>query len=288
MSSFARMRSVAAAELGVASRSRRALATVLIFSAITGIAMYLTISMFAAIEAELLKLLALPDAGETGSVTMTLWQSDQFNRMVSHMTRNSAVFADIQGRHPVVLAYAFFLFSFVPLVTLMTSSASVASDIRSGSVRYMLVRVSRAEWSIGKFFGEAAAVLAAMAVGALAAWAVAICRLPGWSALGLAGGVFDWTLRAWIYSFAYLGLFMGLSHIVRSPGKATALSVAALVALGIAANRWPWLGILSPTSSQALLWRRDPAAFMQGAVHLASLAFLYLGLGAFVFSRRDV
>ena len=101
-------------------------------------------------------------------------------------------------------------------------------------------------------------------------------------------GVFDWTLRAWIYSFAYLGLFMGLSHVVRSPGKATALSVAALVALGIAANRWPWLEILSPSSSQALLWRRDPAAFMQGAVHLVSLAFLYLGLGAFVFSRRDV
>ena len=48
------------------------------------------------------------------------------------------------------------------------------------------------------------------------------------------------------------------------------------------------LDALVPGSAWTLLWRRSPAVVLQGAVHLAALAFLYLALGAAVFRRRDV
>ena len=94
---------------------------------------------------------------------------------------------------------------------------------------------------------------------------------------------------------------MGLSHLVKSGGKATALGVLAM--LGAAA--WEpmlknlaenvaglgWVGHLDalvPGSAWTLLWRRSPAVVLQGVVHLAALAFLYLALGAAVLRRRDV
>ena len=43
-----------------------------------------------------------------------------------------------------------------------------------------------------------------------------------------------------------------------------------------------------PGSAWTLLWRRSPAVVLQGVVHLAALAFLYLALGAAVLRRRDV
>ena len=113
--------------------------------------------------------------------------------------------------------------------------------------------------------------------------------------------VLDWTVRAWVYAFAWLGLFLGLSHIVKSGGKATALGILALLgaamwslalrnlAENVAGFGWAGhLDALVPNSAWTLLWRRSPAVLFQGVVHLTALSFLYLSLGAAVFRRRDV
>ena len=141
----------------------------------------------------------------------------------------------------------------------------------------------------------------AMGVGALAAWVVMLCRLSVSDGLSMLPGILDWTVRAWVYAFAWLGLFLGLSHIVKSGGKATALGILALLGAvawslmlkNLAENvtGFGWAGHLDalvPDSAWTCLWRRSPAVVLQGVVHLAALAFLYLSLGAAVFRRRDV
>lgn len=298
---LARIGRVAVTEWAVAVRSRRALVVTLLFLAVSGGLMYALVSVFASLEETLVETLNLPSSDSTGSVTMTLWKSKPFTRMIQHFAGSSLVFVDIQGRHPIVLAYAMLVFWCAPLLTLMVSASRVADDIRSGAARYWLVRVTRTEWSLGKMLGEALMLATAMGIGALAADAVVCARLAAADGIRLLPDVLDWTVRAWVYAFAWLGIFMGLSHLVKSGGKATALGVLAM--LGAAA--WEpmlknlaenvaglgWVGHLDalvPGSAWTLLWRRSPAVVLQGVVHLAALAFLYLALGAAVLRRRDV
>ena len=98
-----------------------------------------------------------------------------------------------------------------------------------------------------------------------------------------------------------VGLFLGLSHIVKSGGKATALGILALLGAvawslmlkNLAENvtGFGWAGHLDalvPDSAWTCLWRRSPAVVLQGVVHLAALAFLYLSLGAAGLRRRDI
>ena len=298
---LARIGRVAVTEWGLALRSRRALVVTLLFLAVSCLVMYCTISIFAALEREVVTALRLPPSATTGTVSMALWKSPIFVRIMDHFAGNSLVFADIRGRHPILLAYAMFLFQVVPLLTLLVSASRVADDVRNGTARYWLVRVTRTEWSLGKFFGEALMLAAAMGVGALAAWGVVLCRLPAADGLRTLPGIVDWTVRAWMYAFAWLGLFLGLSHIVKSGGKATALGILALLGAvawslmlkNIAENvtGFGWVGHLDalvPRSVWTCLWRRSPAVVLQGVVHLAALAFLYLSLGAAVFRRRDI
>lgn len=299
--SFARTCQVAMAEWKMSLRNRRALVMSLLFVAVAALVMYGTISAFAAMEGEVVRTLGLPPAENPGAVTMTLWKSKAFSNVIEHLSGGSLVFVDIKGRHPILLAYAFFIFQVAPLLTLIVSAARIADDLRSGAARYWLVRVTRTEWSLGKFFGEAMMLALAMLVGGLAAWGVASWRLPGGDGLGLLPGILDWTARAWMYAFAWLGLFCGISHLARSGGKATALSILAM--LGAAAwttmleNLTPeegpftWLGHLDafvPGSAISLMWRRSPAVLFQGVVHLSALALFYLSLGSAVFQRRDV
>ena len=299
--SLARVWNVAAMEWSLAVRSRRALVMTLLFVAVAIGVMYATISAFTAVEQQLVQSLGLPESETPGAALMALWKSKPFVRFIEHITHSSLVFADIRGQNPLLLFYAVFLFQVVPLLTLLVLAPRVADDVRSGAARYWLVRVSRTEWSLGKFFGEALMLAAAMGVGSLAAWAVMLCRLSVSDGFSMLPGIFDWTVRAWVYAFAWLGFFLGLSHIVKSGGKATALGILALLgatmwslalrnlAENVAGFGWAGhLDALVPNSVWTLLWRRSPAVLFQGVVHLATLSFLYLALGAAVFRRRDI
>ena len=291
---------VAVVEWLTALRNRRALVTSLLFVVVSGLVMYGTVSLFAALEREVVSLLKLPAADGTGSVTMTLWKSTAFSHVVEHLCDSSLVFADVRGRHPILLAYALFIFQIAPILTLVVSSSRICDDVRSGTARYWLVRVTRTEWSLGKFVGEALMLAVAMLAGALAAWGVAALRLAGADGLRLLPGILDWTARAWVYAFAWLGLFTGLSHLAKSGGKAMALSILAMMG----ASAWPVMlenfaadeGVLSglthldafvPSSAAWSLWRRSPGQLFLGVTHLAALAFLYLSVGAAYFRRRD-
>ena len=298
---LARIGRVAAMEWGLAVRSRRAMVMTLLFLAVAAGVMYLTITSFMAIEREVLGSLGLPTDGAPGSAMMALWKSKPFLRLVGRFSGWILVFDDIKGRHPVLLVYAIFLFQIVPLLTLLVSSSRVAEDIRSGAARYWLVRVTRTEWSLGKFLGEALMLASAMAVGALAAWGVVLVRLPLAHGVAMLPGILDWTVRAWVYAFAWLGLFLGLPHLVKSGGKATALCILALLgaaawepmldnlAKNVAGFGWAsHLDVFVPGSSWTLLWRRSVSAVLEGVVRLASLAFFYLAFGAAVFRRRDI
>ena len=290
---------VASAECAGAVRSRRALVMLVLYILSAVFCMTGTITMLGKMESELAAVLQLPESGRTGVVSATLWRSRPFQRMVRAALKNDLVYNDIAGRHPAELAYAWFAFMCAPLLAVLVAGNRVADDLKSGAVRYALVRVTRLEWSLGKYAGQVLMVAFALAASAIGAWLVAVFRLSGVGTLELLPAMFGWGFRAWLYALAWLGLALGVSHVTRSGSRATALGMLA-VALCAA---WPrllrlldwWLGCpwmhrfdaLVPSSAELSLWRRGFVPLFTGGAHLLALGLSYLMLGHAAFARRD-
>lgn len=282
-----------------AVRSRRALVLLALYLVFAVGCMYVTISILGKMEVELAKLLQLPASDQTGVVSATLWKSKPFQRMIHSAVSSELVYTDIVGRHPVVLMYGFFAFFFAPLLVMLVSGNRIADDLRSGAVRYSIVRSTRAEWTLGKYLGQALMIALALAISAVGAWVVAVCRLSGTDVWALLPSMLDWGLRAWIYSLAWIGIALGCSHCTRSGSWATVFGILLMVALASLSGilKWvgleleiPWIenfGILAPSSVEGYLWRRSFAPLAVAAFHLLSLGFAYLALGYAFFRRRD-
>lgn len=300
MRSLKRIWQTALCEWGGAIRSRRALVILLLYLASAVLCMNGTISVLGKMESELATVLQLPPSEETGVVSESLWKSKMFKQMVSKAVGNSLVFEDISKRHPVELLYAWFVFLCAPLLVVLVSGTRVSDDLRTGAVRYMLVRVTRLEWSLGKYFGQALMIVCALAVSALGAWVVTWFRLPGAIAAKMLLPMLEWGVRAWFYSLAWLGLALGLSHLTRSSGRATAMGILAMCLfsalpplLGLLQSHYGWPGWvleveqLMPSGPKLDLWRSSFTPIASGAFHLLTLGFVYLMAGAAVFGRRD-
>ena len=299
MKSLFRIGQVAIAECAGAVRSRRVLVILALYLLMAVFCMMWTITILGKMEAELSKVLQLPETEETGIVSATLWKSTPFQTMVKSGLKNDLVYNDIEGRHPVELIYAWFAFMCAPLLAMLVAGNRVADDLKSGAVRYALVRVTRLEWTLGKYCGQVMLVAFALAVSALGAWVVAVFRLSGIGMFELLPAMFDWGSRAGMYALAWLGLALGVSHVTRSGSRASALC---LLAIALCAG-WPgilkllsrWLDCqwldhfdaIVPSSAALSLWRRSFAPLFTGGAHLLTLGLTYLMLGHLVFSRRD-
>ena len=283
-----------------AIRSRRALVLFVLYLATAVLCMYGTISILGKMEAELSKLLALPGGGEAGMVSEALWKSEPFRRIVRSVVGDSLVFESLLSRHPVELLYAWFAFLLAPMLVMLVSAGRVAEDRSTGAVRYMLTRVTRFEWSFGKYAGQAMLIACAIALGAVGAWIVAWARIPSDPAFRIIVPMAGWAAKAWVYSLAWLGLALGLSHLARASGKAVALGILAVFALSVlhgllnfSVNHLEWpqqllhVEAAMPSYSENALWRGTPASLFAASFHLVTLGLVYLMAGAAVFAGRD-
>ena len=287
MRSLWRIVQTALCEWENALRSRRALVLLLLYLAAAVLCMNGTISLLGRMESELVRVLRLPDAGQSGIVSETLWKSKSFRNMIAAGVDNRLVFEDISHRHPVELLYAWFAFFCAPILVVLVSGTRVAEDLRTGVARYMLVRTTRLEWSFGKYIGQALMIACALAVSAVGAWCVALCRLPAATAVRLLPPMLGWGVSAWFYSLAWLGLALGLSHLTRSSMRATAFGILGVGACEALSHFFPEVEVLVPSGARMGLWRSSFTPQAVAVFHLATLGLVYLTIGAAIFNRRD-
>ena len=94
---------------------------------------------------------------------------------------------------------------------------------------------------------------------------------------------------------------LGISHLTRSPGRATALGIVVIGFFGAlppimdflhSFHGWPsfltHLRMLVPAGAEMSLWRFSPVPLISGSFHLMILGLTYLMAGAAFFCRRDV
>ena len=284
-----------------ALRSRRALVVLLLYMTAAVCNMYWSINLLHKLENELVTVLQLPPSEHAGVVSTTLWKSKPFQRMMKEVTQNDLVLKDITGKHPVELIYAWFAFFYTPLLVVLVAGNRIAEDLGSGAVRYMIFRISRSSWTIGKFIGQVLMIGFALVLSSVGAYAVAKYRLAGSGTPDLFLNMLEWSVRAWVFSFPYLGLAMGLSHLTKSGSKATVMGIFAIAICFVVSillrhftgdSGWrayvPYLGLLVPEYHKMYMWRNALAPLITGTVYLMTLGFCYLLAGYAVFRRRDV
>ncbi len=301
MSALRQVWRVASYEWFDALRSRRALVVLLIYMAAAVCNMYWSISFLHKVETKLASALLLQESSRAGVVSTALWKSEKYQELMRAMVNNDEVYRDISGKHPVELIYAWFAFFYTPLLVVLVAGSRIAEDLGSGAVRYVIFRTSRATWSVGKFLGQALMIGFALLLSGVGAYLVAKVRLSGSGAPDLFLNMAQWSLRAWVFSFAYLGLAMGLSHLTKSASKATALGILAITVCFIvtvllryftAETGWrsylPYLGVLVPEEHKMYLWRSALAPLVSGTVYLVTLGFCYLLCGYARFRKQDL
>ena len=65
----------------------------------------------------------------TGSVTATLWKSDAFRRMLTHLIGNRELAESLLSVPPLALYYGWLSFAFAPVLVMLTSSTIWKSNM---------------------------------------------------------------------------------------------------------------------------------------------------------------
>lgn len=280
-------------------RSKRAISLTILFMVVSIASVYLSLSALAKMEDGLAEVLSLPKSEQTGVVSGSLWKSKSFQKIVRQTMPDSLVYDDICGKHPAELIYAFFSFLFVPMLVALVCSNRVSDDLHSGAVRYMITRVTRLEWTLGKYLGQALLLLPGLLLGAFGAWLVMIFKLSGVDSLTVLPAMFVWSLKVWMLSLSWLGIVMGVSHLTSSGAKATVFAVMTLVLMGAIPQVCKGLSVLLsipldrvslifPSGHETDLWRASFVPVFTASVWLLMIGFTYLLLGYAFFERKDV
>jgi ABC-type transport system involved in multi-copper enzyme maturation permease subunit len=230
----------------------------------------------------------------------TLMESPAMARVVSELAGDPEVAKAIVAVPPMALFYGWLATNFVPLLVLFTSADAISGDVASGGVRFSLFRADRMSWALGKLLGQTCLMLLGVLVGALGCWAVGAIWLDNmpigntaWWLLRIAG-------RTGVYSFAYLGVALCASQLVRTNARAIGLALLMMFACSLLGgitqlepvrNSSPGLfGALSklfPNGHSLALWH--PGWFESGTAlfGLVAIGMAFFGLGYWRFSNRD-
>ena len=283
-------------ELFSTLRSRRAIVVVVLYLVVSLLCMGGSITILGKMEEQLSKVLQVEkvEGKKSGVVSAALWKSKPFQNLVRGALKDSLVYDDICGKHPAELIYAWFVLLLVPPLTLMLAANRAASEIGSGSVLYMITRVTRLEWTLGKYLGSALLIMVGLLVGACGAWAVALFKLAGADVAALFPSMLGWSLKAWVLSLAWLGLALGISHFFKSGAKADGLAWVLLLVFAVVPDWLRWFGgrfaflaVLFPSTVEKSLWRSSFIPVATATAWLLMLGLCYLSAGYAFFSRRD-
>ncbi len=291
---------VARQEWADAFRSRRAIVLLVLYFAGALAATLIFIKVLHHVENQVESAVGISQSRQAGASTSALWRSHSFRQVLIGLAGDEALARDLLSLPPLALFYGWLSFAFTPLLVILLSSARIAEEVWSGSVRFALFRVPRGSWVFGKLTGQAAQLLVALLASGAAAWIMGWWRLAGFDPVANALVILLFALKAWVYAFAWLGVAMAVSQLLTSPTLASVFGLVALMALaaisGLAAAftgpGWraalDLVRMLTPGGHEADLWRLDTAHAVPAVLFLLALGLAYTAVGYARFGRRDL
>lgn len=199
---------------------------------------------------------------------------------------------------PLALFFGYAALALVPGLVLFLTAGAHATDIANGSTRYVLFRISRADWAIGKLLSQLAILALSLLLAAVVTFACAV-YVQGSVTPGLALDLLIAALRPLPLGFCYLGWFAGVALFIRVPMKARALSLGVLFVafLGHLVTSSDYLQETSPVIGalrflfpgeyETGLWMPSVLSWGSATLALSVLALAGFAAGVWSFERKD-
>jgi ABC-type transport system involved in multi-copper enzyme maturation permease subunit len=286
---------VARFELGEALRSRLVVVILSLYGAGAALGAYVFAKALGAAESAARS--ALADSMNAHDIPDDLVRREALPRVISAFVDDPSLREELSRIDPLALFYGLMALYLVAPLVLITSGGAHAMDLARGATRFVLTRCDRLSWALGKMLGHAALLATGLFTGALVTAAVATGqgRFDAGSLFWLLRAAF----RAWVYGFAYLGIFTAVALLVRAPARARAMSVLVLFGLwlghGLAGSAWlnarlPFVDLLVwifPGHYDLLLWSPSWLTSLPAMFALLSIGGAAFALGHTVFARGD-
>lgn len=292
---------VARYELGEALRTRLFHLALLAYAGGIGFAVWVLVEILRDIEAGLAEVMGVPVTERPGTMIATLQQNGDLEGILTNALGDEAAaraLLDVPVAATWSGAAAMML---LPLVLIFTGAGSIATEVRSRSLRYLLVRTDRLAIVLGKAVGQLVVGGIAGAVGVGVAEGMALGLMAEVPAGALFAGLVRLHALALLYAVPWLGIALAASQVVSNPNGARLLAGGLYIGAPAAAHwvrftaapTWPErlvdpLWLLLPNSLWGGLWSPEPGATALAAAHGLVLAVGALGLGGLRFARRDL
>jgi len=287
-------------ELTDSIRSRRAIVLLILYALNAVVATLIFVKVLHEMENQFEKAVGVAQAENVGGTTSAMWKNRHFRELISHLVGNKETAEKLLETPPLALFFGWLSFFYTPLLVMLMSASRISEEIWSGSVRFMMFRTSRLSWCAGKYAGQALQLLVALLLSGVAAWITGWCRMAFFDPGANAAAIALFSLKAWIYGLAFLGLAMGVSQTIASPNVATAAGFVVMILFSVLSmlaewvSRQPWqeilnaLDLLVPGGHKMDLWLPDAMHAGPAAVFLLALGAAYMLAGYARFSRRNL
>ena len=284
---------VARLDLASALRSRRAIAALLLYVLAVLGATYLFCLLIQTVQ---------ETVGDATTISDALARDRRFRRLVEGLTGDKEIAERLITMPPLALFFGWLSVNFLPFLTVVNSSDAIASQVRTGESRFILFRSGRLPFALGTFVAHGLLMTIGLALGAVGSLVMGAMMLGVGTSLAATGPMFSIGAATWFYSFAYLGLAVGMSQLVDSASAARGLAFGAFFCLAIGAGllRVQYVAEMFPTpllpvvkwffpQAHSLdLWRLSFLGRLPAMASLFVLGVLYFLPGWMYFRRRDL
>lgn len=292
---------VAVYELGEAVRTRLFQLVILAYLGGIGFSVWLFTEILSEAEARIAETLMVPATETPGALLPQLLQNGDIRDLLAPFVGGDTAALALLTQPPLGLWVGVFSMGLLPMVLVFTASGTVSAEIRSRSIRFLLVRTGRLEIAMGKLLGQLLLGLVATTLGVGLAWAMGMFMMTGNDPAALL--ITLATRCAWscVFAMPFLGLAMGSSLLLANPNGSrvfAALTFCAMPVAGAILKHWSGPDALGRVCDLLLMaipmrywtefWSTDLTVQLTATGRSLILAMLFFALGFARFQRRDL
>lgn len=293
---------VALYEAGEAARTRLLQLGILAYLGGLGFFNAILIMILREVEGEAARALGVTPTSRPGAMLGQLQAEGKLDDLVSFLAGEQSGEARKLLSEPLLGLWAT-AGAMVLLPTLLAFSASgtVATEVRSRSIRYLACRTGRLQIVLGKMLGQSGFAALALAVGGGMTWLMGMLLMVKVPPLGLALCLLSRAPRVLAFCFPAIGLGIGASQIGGSPNGGRVMGMGVWFGMPILLA---WLSekagpdtlgrladlsltLIAPSNWWAL-WSLDPSTAMAAGGRCLVLGLAYFSVGFLFFRRRDL